>query len=218
MFLLSNKELQEKQVILFNELKLNKDINLLNKKELNYSSFFYSILLENEYKDIELIDNVFVTAYYIDNIKGDVIRIGNKINMNLYMRDILNSFLTKEYNFCKYTPIYLKDILKYNHELCTNLSEYEELIFSILKKSIDESIYSISSIRKLLEEKNNYSCSFLNRVGALVKNYITEDIMFNKSILSDIVYLGQKTESYDISLFVQKLNALLEEEKNPLPF
>ena len=221
MILLSNKEIQECEKIALNDIKANSSLALFNHNDLNSDSFFYKFLASScttqEFIDFEPVDNVFTTAYNVQFLDNEIVVI-EKIDMTNYIEDILKNFLSKDLDLYYYTPKYLNELFCLNSELSNMFIDYEKLTLDIFKNSLNESIYSASSIRNILDNCNTFSPNYLEYVGRLIENNLNDCLFFSERLLNDLIYLGRKCKIYTTYKLQERLEYLMSVNENSLPF
>lgn len=216
MFLLSRFPLDINSKIKCNEIKSN---HACLTNNLTYKSFFIQSLVEsNLYYDIEPIDNMYIIAYKVSYISQDSLKIIEKVDLSKYIEDILSDLNCKKFDFYNYTPEYLYNFVKNNKELKFILRDHFNIIKDILKKSLNESIYSISSIRNFVEVSDDveflYKESFLS-------DYIdscSPNSFYSTKILDDLIFFAENTNSKNLTIFKYIKNIKWKDDMKINPF
>lgn len=221
MILLSNKEIQEHKKLTLHDISLNSSLALFNYNDLSCDSFFYKFLTSSctcqDFIDFEPVDSLFTIAYNVRILDDDVI-VGKKIHMTQYIEGILRKISNKKLDLYYYTPKYLNELFCLNSELSNMFIDYEKLTLNIFKNSLNESIYSVSSIRYIVDNYDVFSASYLEHLGVFIGNNLTDCLFFSEALLNDLIYLGEKCKSYNTYKLQKRLDYLLSENQNPLPF
>lgn len=221
MILLSNKNLEVNSKLNLKRIEDDFSFNLINNECLNTEMFFHKILVPidwgDEKKDYDLVDDLYTICYNVELFDEEV-KIINKIDLNKYIEDIFNNILNKTFNLNSYISTYIKEYVVLNPEISFFMKKNRDLILSLFKKSLNNSIYSTSSIYFLISNFNIFDKDYLKEIGLLVKGFININDFYCKWLLVDLIYIGNKTNSYNTTKLEEALSFVIEEEDNPLPF
>lgn len=221
MVLLSNKKMQMNSVISLRSIKNDFSFNLLNNNELNTKVFFHKILISLDGSDnlnnYDLIDDLFTTCYKVD-FHNDKVKILEKVDLNNYILDIFNCLLHNNFELNSHISTYIYDYLVLNPEIILFARNNPDLILNLLKKSFNNSIYSITSVCLLLDNFNVFDKDYLNEIGILIGKYINTNDFYSKNILVDLINIGKKTNAYNIHVLEELLAYKIEEDNCELPF
>lgn len=221
MFLLSRKKLNTGEVLNMRAIKSTSNFLLLDSHKLDFNIFFQKLLcplINLESLDFEPADNMFTTAYKIKESNMDFAIVEKKIDITTYILDILNSLQKKKFDFYNYTPAYIAELIELNNELGDILNTHIDIISNIFENSLNESIYSISSIRKCIELSPNILPVNSSRIGDIIKSNLTDTCFLSESLLKDLIYVGKATKSYDTTSLAKRLHLERIGNRNKNPF
>lgn len=221
MILLSNKNLEVNSKLNLEKIKGDFSFNLINNEDLNSEIFFHKILIPIDWgdgkEDYDLVNDLYTVCYDIE-LFDEEIQIINKINLNKYIKNIFNTLLNSAFNLNSYISTYINDYVTLNPEITVFIKNNRDLILSLFKKSLEDSIYSASSIDSLISNFNIFDKDYLKEIGLLVEKFIDINGFYSKDLLVNLIHIGNKTNSYNTCKLEEILNFLIEEEDNPLPF
>ena len=221
MILLSNKNLEVNSKLNLEKIKGDFSFNLINNEDLNSEIFFHKILIPIDWgdgkEDYDLVNDLYTVCYDIE-LFDEEIQIINKINLNKYIKNIFNTLLNSAFNLNSYISTYINDYVTLNPEITVFIKNNRDLILSLFKKSLEDSIYSALSIDSLISNFNIFDKDYLKEIGLLVEKFIDINGFYSKDLLVNLIHIGNKTNSYNTCKLEEILNFLIEEEDNPLPF
>lgn len=221
MILLSNKNLEVNSKLNLEKIKGDFSFNLINNEDLNSEIFFHKILIPIDWgdgkEDYDLVDDLYTVCYDIELFNGEI-KIVKKINSNKYIKNIFNTLLNSAFNLNSYISTYINDYVTLNPEITVFIKNNRDLILSLFKKSLEDSIYSALSIDSLISNFNIFDKDYLKEIGLLVEKFIDINGFYSKDLLVNLIHIGNKTNSYNTCKLEEILNFLIEEEDNPLPF
>lgn len=221
MILLSNKKMQINSVISLESIKNDFNFNLLNNNEFNAKVFFHKILVNLDWTDnlnnCDLIDDLFTTCYKVD-FHNDKVKILEKVDLNDYILEIFICLLENNFELNSHISTYIYEYLALNPEILLFVRDNPDLILSLLKKSFNNSIYSITSVCLLLDNFNIFNNDYLNEIGILIGKCINTNDFYSENILIDLINIGKKTNAYDICVLEELLAYKIGEDNCELPF
>lgn len=201
---------------------LNSDsFKLINKNDLNTEMFFYKrinlIDIEDGYTHSYLADDVYTIGYIVDCV-DDVIYIKTKLDLSKYYYEIFDILLNRPLYLNLNISMYIKEFIFLNPELESYISNNMELLLNLFKKSLNESIDSVSSICYILKRFNVFTVSALNDLGNEISRLIEINCFYNKELLIDLIYIGDEFQLYNTYQLKYELKYIIENENNELPF
>lgn len=221
MILLSNKNLEINSKLNLKRVNDDFSFNLVNNEDLNTEIFFHKILVPIDWgdgkEDYDLVDDLYTVCYNVE-LFDEEIQIVNKINLNNYIKGIFNTLLNKNFDLILDISTYVNEYIVLNPEIVVFIKNNQDLILSLFKKSLKDSISSVSSIDLLISTFNIFDKNYLKEIGLLVKEFIDINGLYYKEILLNLIHIGNKTNSYNTDKLEEILSSIIEEEENPLPF
>lgn len=220
MVLLSNKEININSIISLGSIKNDFNFSLVNNK-LDSKMFFHKALISLDWIDTlsncDLVDDLFTVCYKVD-VYGDKVKILEKIDLNNYIEDIFIYLLNNNLELNSNISTYIYNYLKLNPEIILFVKNNPNLILSLLTKSFNQSIYSITSLCSLLDNFNIFDNNYLNEVGILIGKCININDFYSKNILVSLINIGKKTNAYNIDILEELLVSKIDEDNSELPF
>lgn len=221
MFLFSSNKLESNSILNYDEVVNSFDFKLIEKDCFNIDSFFYKRLnpLHLDYGKIEfdLIDDIYTVCYFIE-LKQNKIYILNKMDLSICFNELLLHILNKPLDLNLPIANYLDMYIDINPEICYLISNNLDVILKLLKRSLFDSIDSVSAIYNIINKINISDEVFLKDVGMNIHSILDFNHFYPISLLNDLILLGDNKEIYDTTLLKEKYRLMLEEQNSFLPF